>query len=234
MKKVLKLLAIFAVLGFPMAVIGFRLNLFPFSVSGQLIKYTLFLSAAVFLVGILISLVKRIDNDLAKSARTSAMIALLPLIGIGTQIFVGMSVPRIHNISTDTVNPPKFDKVASLRSESHNPLEYNTEELASEQSQAYPKVKTLVSDMTLIDAHAKAKSVIESMGLALVNSDAEKGIIEATETTAIWGFKDDVVVRVVEKDGKTIIDLRSVSRIGQSDLGANAKRIEKFLAKFGN
>ena len=72
------------------------------------------------------------------------------------------------------------------------------------------------------------------MGLALVNSDAEKGIIEATETTAIWGFKDDVVVRVVEKDGKTIIDLRSVSRIGQSDLGANAKRIEKFLAKFGN
>lgn len=234
MKKVLKLLAILAILGFPMAVIGFRLNLFPFSVSGQLIRYTLFLSAGVFLVGMLISFVKRKDTDLAKSARTSAMIALLPLIGIGTQIFVGTSVPRIHNISTDTVNPPKFDKVASLRSESHNSLEYNTEKLASEQSQAYPKVKTLVSDMTLIDAHAKAKSVIESMGLALVNSDTEKGIIEATETTAIWGFKDDMVVRIVEKDGKTIIDLRSVSRIGQSDLGANAKRIEKFLAKFGN
>ena len=70
------------------------------------------------------------------------------------------------------------------------------------------------------------------MGLELVNSDASQGIIEATETTAIWGFKDDMVVRITTLDGKTAVDVRSVSRIGRSDLGANAKRIEKFLAKF--
>ena len=70
------------------------------------------------------------------------------------------------------------------------------------------------------------------MGLELVNSDQSNGIIEATETTTIWGFKDDLVVRITESDGKTAVDLRSVSRIGMSDLGANARRIEKFLAKF--
>ena len=93
-------------------------------------------------------------------------------------------------------------------------------------------MKTLLTDLSVSDAHARAKAVVESMGLELVNSDVSNGIIEATQTTTLWGFKDDVVVRIVEQGDKTAVDLRSVSRIGMSDLGANAKRIEKFLAKF--
>jgi len=120
----------------------------------------------------------------------------------------------------------------SLRDESNNPLEYNIAALAEVQSKAYPNVKTLITDLDVVAAHARAKSIIESMGLELVNSDPENGIIEATETTTIWGFKDDLVVRINEKEGMTAVDLRSVSRIGRSDLGANAKRIERFLAKF--
>jgi hypothetical protein len=232
MIKLLKPLAILALLGFPIAVIGFRLGAFPFSTSFQLLTYTVYLSAAVFLVGMVMSLVKRADVDLAKSARTAALIALLPMIGIGTQVFTAKSVPGIHNISTDVVNPPKFDKVVALRGENTNPLEYNIEKLATIQTEAYPKVKTLITDLSVIDAHARAKTVVESMGLELVNSDASNGIIEATETTTIWGFKDDVVVRIAAQGDSTAIDLRSVSRIGMSDLGANAKRIEKFLAKF--
>lgn len=232
MIKLLKPLAILALLGFPIAVIGFRLGAFPFSTSFQLLTYTVYLSAAVFLVGMVMSLVKRADVDLAKSARTAALIALLPMIGIGTQVFTAKSVPGIHNISTDVVNPPKFDKVVALRGENTNPLEYNIEKLATIQTEAYPKVKTLITDLSVIDAHARAKTVVESMGLELVNSDASNGIIEATETTTIWGFKDDVVVRITAQGDSTAIDLRSVSRIGMSDLGANAKRIEKFLAKF--
>jgi uncharacterized protein (DUF1499 family) len=232
MIKLLKPLAILALLGFPIAVIGFRLGAFPFSTSFQLLTYTVYLSAAVFLVGMVMSLVKRADVDLAKSARTAALIALLPMIGIGTQVFTAKSVPGIHNISTDVVNPPKFDKVVALRGENTNPLEYNIEKLATIQTEAYPKVKTLITDLSVIDAHARAKTVVESMGLELVNSDVSNGIIEATETTTIWGFKDDVVVRIAAQGDSTAIDLRSVSRIGMSDLGANAKRIEKFLAKF--
>jgi uncharacterized protein (DUF1499 family) len=232
MIKLLKPLSILALLGFPIAVVGFRLDAFPFPISFQIITYTVYLSAAVFILGMLMSFIKRADSDLAKSARTAAMIALLPLIGLGTQIFTAKSVPSIHNISTDVVNPPKFDKVVALRGENTNPLEYNVEKTASVQTQAYPKVKTLITDLSASDAHARAKAVVESMGLELVNSDVSNGIIEATETTTLWGFKDDLVIRIAEQDGKTAVDLRSVSRIGISDLGANAKRIEKFLAKF--
>jgi len=230
--KLLKPFAILALLGFPVAVIGFRLNLFPFPTSFQVMQYTVFLSAGVFFLGMVVSFIQRKEVDLAKSARTSAMIALLPLIGLGTQVFTATSVPEIHNISTDTVDPPKFEKVVSLRDESNNPLEYNIAALAEVQSKAYPNVKTLITDLDVVAAHARAKSIIESMGLELVNSDPENGIIEATETTTIWGFKDDLVVRINEKEGMTAVDLRSVSRIGRSDLGANAKRIERFLAKF--
>jgi uncharacterized protein (DUF1499 family) len=232
MIKLLKLLAALALLGFPIAVVGFRLGAFPFSISFQLLTYTVYLSAAVFVLGMVVGFVMRADRGAAKSARTAAMIALLPLIGLGTQVFTAKSVPGIHNISTDVVNPPAFDKVVALRGEYTNPLEYNIANLASIQTQAYPNVKTLSTELSPIDAHARAKAVVESMGLELVNSDQSNGIIEATETTTIWGFKDDLVVRITENDGKTAVDLRSVSRIGTSDLGANARRIEKFLAKF--
>jgi len=229
--KILKLLAVVTILGFPVAVIGFRLGMFPFSVSFLLMGATLFIAIAVFFIGWGLSFIKRADVDFAKSVRTSAMIALLPIVALGSQVFTGTSVPRIHNISTDVINPPVFDKVVALRTTSDNPLVYDNR-LADIQLSAYPKIKTLTTNLSPIDAHVRAKAVVESMGLELVNSDPEKGIIEATETTTIWGFKDDIVVRITEKDNKTAVDLRSVSRIGQSDLGANAKRIEKFIAKF--
>ncbi len=232
MIKLLKPLAILAALGFPIAVIGYRLSLFPFPTSFQILTYTVYLSLVVFFLSLVMSFVKRSEPVLAKSAGIAAMIALLPLIGLGSQLFSARSVPEIHNISTDTVNPPAFDKVVALRSEYNNPLEYDVTKLAEIQSKAYPNVKTLMTDLSVAEAHAKAETVVKSMGLELVNSDAEAGIIEATETTTIWGFKDDIVVRIAEKGGETAVDLRSVSRIGRSDLGANAKRIEKFLANF--
>ncbi len=232
MHKLLKILAVVALLGFPVAVIGFRLGIFPFSTSFSLMGATAILAAAVFFLGMVLSFVKRSDAQVAKSARTAAMIALLPVIGLGTQAITGKSVPPIHNISTDTVNPPAFDKVVDLRTEGHNPLAYDTAKLADAQMAAYPNVKTLTTELSEQEAHARAKAVVESMGLELVNSDVDKGIIEATQTTAIWGFKDDMVVRITTLDGATAVDVRSVSRIGVSDLGANAKRIEKFLAKF--
>ncbi len=234
MIKLLKPLAIVAILGFPLAVAGFRLNLFGFGVSAKVIQVTLLLAVAVFFVGMVASFVRRKDRVTAKAALTAATLALIPILALGSQIITARSVPFIHNISTDVENPPAFDKVVALRAPEHNPLEYKAEDLADVQRQAYPNVKTVVVEMPLADAHAKAKSVVESLGWELVNSDSQAGIIEATETTFIWGFKDDVVVRLVEADGTTKVDLRSVSRIGGSDLGANAKRIEKFLSRFAD
>ena len=70
------------------------------------------------------------------------------------------------------------------------------------------------------------------MGWEIVNIDRRAGIVESTATTFWFGFKDDVVIRLRNDNGMTLIDLRSVSRVGMSDLGVNAARIARFLEEF--
>jgi uncharacterized protein (DUF1499 family) len=71
--------------------------------------------------------------------------------------------------------------------------------------------------------------VLQDLGLEIVNEDKAAGMIEATATTFWFGFKDDVVLRIRPTANGSIVDVRSVSRVGQSDLGANAKRIRAIL-----
>ena len=105
-------------------------------------------------------------------------------------------------------------------------------ELAALQLAAYPDVKHLESELSVADAVARSESVLEGQGLKIVSTDSEAGLVEATATTFWFGFKDDVVVRVIADAAGSRIDVRSVSRVGQSDVGANAARIEAFLAAF--
>lgn len=80
------------------------------------------------------------------------------------------------------------------------------------------------------DVFAAAERIVRARGWEIVTSDAAKGILEATHTSPWWGFKDDVAIRIREAEGNTTrIDMRSVSRVGRSDLGANARRITAFL-----
>ena len=231
----LKRLAVIAVLGFPVAVAGKRLGLFDFSVSFQIIQYTFLMALMIFFVGSVVSLRNRKSNRVkAGLARTAAYISLIPIIGLGTQIFTARSVPEIHNITTDTANPPVFDTVIALRGANSNPHGYNASELAKVQSAAYPEIKTYFSDRTPSELFNKSLEVIKDNGWVLVSNNASTGIIEATETTRLWAFKDDVVIRISQQGDKTAVDLTSVSRIGRNDLGANAKRIKAFLAALEN
>ena len=234
MGNLLKRLSYLAVLGFPLSVLGTRLGVFDFSVGLAGIKYSLFLAAAIFVVGLICWLMQRESNPKgSRAARVAMMLSLLPIIGIGSQIVLARSVPAIHNISTDTINPPEFSRIAELRTDKNNPLEYQASLLADKQTKAYPNVKTLVTDLTPREAHRIALGIASYFDWNIVAENVVTGIIEATETTKLWAFKDDVVIRVTElPSGGSAIDMRSVSRIGQSDLGANAKRIEKFMAEF--
>lgn len=71
--------------------------------------------------------------------------------------------------------------------------------------------------------------VVQELGWELVDSDIVSGRIEATDTTRWFGFKDDVVIRISQEATGSVIDVRSKSRVGRSDVGVNAKRIETFL-----
>jgi len=141
------------------------------------------------------------------------------------------SVPRIHDISTDTVNPPLFVAVLPLRKGVENTAAYGGKEVADLQLKGYPDIKPLELAMPPQDAFKRALDTARSMGWAMVAENAAEGRIEATDTTFWYGFKDDVVIRVAPSGSGSKVDVRSVSRVGRSDIGINAQRIRNYLAK---
>jgi uncharacterized protein (DUF1499 family) len=98
--------------------------------------------------------------------------------------------------------------------------------------EAYPGLKPIESDLSVADAVDRTEAALQAMGLEIVAVDKEAGLVEATATTFWFGFKDDMVVRIVGNGEGSRIDLRSMSRVGQSDVGANAARITDFVDRF--
>lgn len=141
------------------------------------------------------------------------------------------SVPPIHDISTDTVDPPQFVAVLPLRADALNPPEYAGPEAAEQQKSAYPDLKPLVMATTPTAAFDKALDAVKSLGWDVVAAVPAEGRIEATDTTTWFGFKDDVVIRIRPSGEGAVVDVRSKSRVGKSDLGANAKRIRTLIDK---
>ena len=83
-------------------------------------------------------------------------------------------------------------------------------------------------------AFQRALSAAQKMGWVIVNTAADEGRIEATDTTLFFGFNDDVVIRVTTAPSGSRVDVRSLSRIGRSDMGTNARRIEQYLQALTN
>ncbi len=138
------------------------------------------------------------------------------------------AVPPIHDITTDVVDPPSFVDVLPLRADAPNSAEYAGDSIASLQQAAYPDVQPLTFAASPADVFVAAREAAASMGWELVAADSASGRIEATATTTWFGFKDDIVVRVRAEGTGTRVDVRSVSRVGRSDVGANAARIRAY------
>ena len=83
-----------------------------------------------------------------------------------------------------------------------------------------------------VAAFDRALVVVRELEWEIYNEDRDAGIIEAVDTTSFMAFKDDVVIRIRPLQGGSLLDLRSVSRVGKGDIGANAKRINAFIAAF--
>lgn len=141
------------------------------------------------------------------------------------------SVPYIHDITTDTENPPQFVAVLTRRAGAENSASYGGPEVASQQRDAYPEVQPGSVRSQPDAAFPVALQAARDMGWEIVDSDLRTLRIEATDTTRWFGFKDDVVVRLTPSPSGSRIDVRSVSRVGKSDLGTNARRIQAYLAR---
>lgn len=172
-----------------------------------------------------------------KIAGVSAMvIALVALVNIGYWFLqVQKGYPPIHDITTDTLNPPKFDAILPLRKDAPNPPEYIREEgPAAAQMAFYSDLETLNVPIDYDAAYNEALNTAREMNWQIVGENREEGRIEAYEKLAWFGFIDDVVIRVDTTEMGSKIDIRSKSRIGRGDLGVNAKRIRAYIKEFEN
>lgn len=142
---------------------------------------------------------------------------------------IAKAVPAIHDITTDTENPPGFVALLPVRRDAPNGAEYGGAEVAAKQRAAYPGVRPAILGVPPGEAFDRALAAARQMGWTIAAVDRPGGRIEATATTFWFGFKDDVVVRVAPEGTGSRIDVRSVSRVGKSDLGANARRIRQYL-----
>lgn len=138
------------------------------------------------------------------------------------------SVPAIHDISTDTENPPAFVAVESLRHDATNPVDYPGVETANIQREAYPDIEPIYFDAPPKAVFRASEEAVVELDWELVAADESDGRIEAVDTTRWFGFKDDIVIRIQSDNGRTRLDVRSKSRVGRSDAGTNARRIRLF------
>ncbi|NMH59879.1 DUF1499 domain-containing protein [Alteromonas ponticola] len=191
-------------------------------------RFGLFVGVAALVLIILQLLFARKTMQWGKTAVWTAM-ALVAIVMPLQMMGQAKSVPPIHDISTDVSNPPAFVAVAPKRADAPNPLEYAGGEVTRQQLEAYPNIKTQVFSQPLDKVYTAAEKAVAELGWERTQQNALENTIEATDTTFWFGFKDDVVIRLTAKDNKTLVDVRSKSRVGMSDLGKNAQRIEAFF-----
>jgi len=220
--------------------LGYKFGLVPLQPSLVSLLIALVGGALVVLVG-LIYLVMAHRRNLVGDRNLlvlAIVLGLVPLLIVLPQMSKARAVPPIHDISTDTDNPPVFVAVVPLRADAPNPVEYGGSETwsadkhASATSEAYPDLEPVRTRMSVADAVSRSEVVLTEMGLEIVATDVAAGRVEATATTFWFGFKDDMVVRVTDDEREVLIDLRSKSRVGQSDIGVNAERIREFIRRF--
>ncbi len=157
---------------------------------------------------------------------------LISLVVIGVPLAylrIAQSVPPIHDVTTDTENPPLFEAILPLRADAPNPAVYAGEEVAAQQRGAYPEIKPRTLPVPPDEAFERTLAVAGEMGWEIVAAEKGKGRIEATDTTFWFGFKDDVVIRIQPAEAGSRVDVRSTSRVGVGDLGVNAARVRRFL-----
>jgi uncharacterized protein (DUF1499 family) len=162
------------------------------------------------------------------AALVAATLALLPPLMLRAK---AQGVPPIHDITTDAMDAPAFVALLPARKDSANGADYRGAEVHGLQRAAYADIQPLVLKEKPDRVFQRALDAARALGWDVAASDAKSGRIEATDTTFWWGFKDDVVIRVRPEGEGSRVDVRSMSRVGRSDLGANAARVRAFLAR---
>ena len=207
-----------------------KIGLAPFFVGFILLSIAVLLSLIVVVMGAL-SLRKSANPANRATLRLASILALPALIMTAVILGGGRGAVLTHDISTDTQNPPQFVAAIAERGEKSNPVDFTSEE-AELQQQGYPDIKPIRTPLDSKAAFARALKIAEAAGWEIYAKDENSGVIEGVASTLFFGFKDDIIIRVAASDNGSTVDIRSVSRVGKGDMGANAKRVRMFIEQF--
>lgn len=206
------------------AVWGFRAGGWPWPQAYDLSGWAVWSAAAgvlAALAGLIVWLRRRKGGP---AAILLGLVLSLPVTGLGAAFeLAARTTPPINDISTDVKDPPVFWFTVT-------PTDYPAAN-AEIQRAAYPQLRPVDLPLSFDEAFAAALALIEDRGWEVLSADPAESQIEAIATSWLFGFEDEVAVRIAETDNGVRIDMRSRSRLGQIDRGANARRIEAYLAE---
>ncbi len=242
------ILALLLPVYFLIAALGTKFGLFDWRIGFGLLVFKL---GALVLFGVFgIALIGLLLAVLVKPRRGwgRALVALLvPTLALGFVVSVmagAKTIPPIHDISTNIQDPPQFQpSVIAARAAigGGNPVSSMTAPVAMLKGKsvgevgqaANPDIRSLLLAMPVAEATRLAATSATAKGLKVVNTDPATGRVDAIAGSFWFGFKDDVTIRVRPgaDAASSIVDIRSTSRVGLSDLGANAKRVRGLLTE---
>lgn len=228
--RIVPLLALVALVLLLISGPGVRLHWWQFPTGFVLLKWAAYVGLAAVVLGVVMLIVP------ATRRRHAASLVISIIVGLGIAwmpwhwLQRAHAVPAIHDITTDTANPPQFVAVLPLREHAPNSATYGGASVAAKQHAAYPDIKPLQLAEPPSRAFKQALAAARKMGWKIDADVPADGRIEATATTSWFGFKDDIVVRVRAQGSGSVVDVRSESRVGTSDVGTNAARVRSYLS----
>jgi hypothetical protein len=192
---------------------------------------------ALMLVGAAASIIWRFGLHGAGQALLGFVLALGLLAYPAYLTALAFALPRLNDVSTDLAAPPSFLHTARTRAAGVDAERPPPDDKArAAQQKAYPDLQTVKLEMDALEAYRLALSVATDLGWRIVDlqppnpAGGGSAAIEALDRSLFFGFPSDIVIRVKPGATSTAVDVRSTSRVGGHDFGADAARVRKFVA----
>ncbi len=225
-----------ALIALPVAVVGVLAHRFGgLDTPTMLLSFALAVLIALAALGLALSALPSILGEGylgSRDAVTAIVVGGVVLGPVAVAAYLFFTKPILADVTTRPTAPPAFDLALADRPAGANQLDYTAEDAALQRA-AYPEVRPLFANIPPGDVFFVAEALVANRGWRIVDLvppvPGFEGRIEAVATTLVFGFRDDVVILVTGTAEGTRVDMRSASRYGESDLGANAARIDRFL-----
>ena len=223
------------------ASVGAGMELWHFRGAFTVLRYAFFAAIAGAVLGLVgVVLARRSGKGRLLLANLIALVVALGFVlYLGGLVRQARSVPAIHDVATNLDDLPQFARLKVRADNLENVPDLGRAELKAlapearwkaVHREAYGDLRTVRVPMSVEDTIGRAEALARDRGWEVAAADTAAGTLEATATSRFFRFKDDVVLRVrPAPGGGSFVDMRSISRVGGSDVGMNAKRVREFL-----